>query len=68
MATKTSNKVDKLLKAFGSGKVLTVPQIQKLGVRNPSAHVSYLRNHLGYHDIITSRRNNKTFYGFQSAA
>jgi hypothetical protein len=64
----TTNKTTKLLNEFLKGKVLTVAQIRsKFGVRNVSAHISYIRQN---HDnrIITSRKGNKTYYGLQAAA
>lgn len=58
-------KTEKLLRALRK-KTMTVAQIQKLGIPNPSAAVSYLRD-LG-EPVITSAARGKTYYGFTRAA
>lgn len=60
----TTTKADRLIRAI-STKPRTVSQLKKI-VANPSAHVSYLRNSL-QHQIVTSERNGKTYYGFWAA-
>lgn len=70
MATNSKSfKVDKILNKFAQGKVLSVKQIEKLGVRNVSAHISYIRKNIWTNEeIVTSKKNDKTFYGFSKVA
>lgn len=64
MTTKTT----KLLNEFNKGRVLSVAQIRsKFGVRNVSAHISYIRRNYNS-DIVTSHKGSKTYYGLYAVA
>lgn len=63
MSKQTASNNFRVLDALQNGRVLSVKEMRKMGIKNTSACISHLRNDLGYSEIFTTEKGGVTAYG-----